>query len=331
MKRYKGLVFEGAGARGVIFAGALKGMNRRKILKDIDYVMGTSAGSIMALFVSLNFSPKEIEELTLKLKTDNILKRDFFFILSDLIRHQKGLIGFIKDLLLLPLGSLQTILNFLNLFFFKTGYYNQEPLKVFLKEALISKGIDPNITFDQISERGYKELFITVTNIDKRNVEVFSICNQPSMKIIDAVVISSSIPLFFRTVKYDSDKYVDGGVIANFNLNYLSDNKLCKESEIIGLRIDNSDEIIGQLQNNFFSKSKKVKNIFDLIINLIDLLYAGANTPNITEKGEQKVIFLNDRNSSIIDFSMTNEQKNFLIDGGEEDFLMQFSDKEKKR
>src|SRR5215831_16742511 len=59
----KNLVFEAAGIRGIAYCGALKEMESKDLMNNIERVGGTSSGAIMALAVSLGYSGKEVEEL----------------------------------------------------------------------------------------------------------------------------------------------------------------------------------------------------------------------------------------------------------------------------
>lgn len=56
-----GIALSGGGLRGVSHIGILKVLFEEKI--PIDYIAGTSAGSIVAAFISLGYSPKYIETL----------------------------------------------------------------------------------------------------------------------------------------------------------------------------------------------------------------------------------------------------------------------------
>ncbi len=49
----KNLVFEGAGVRGIAYAGAIKTLENKDLMDSIQKVGGTSAGAITAMLVSL--------------------------------------------------------------------------------------------------------------------------------------------------------------------------------------------------------------------------------------------------------------------------------------
>lgn len=58
---YSNLVFEGAGVRGIAYAGSLKALESRNKIEQIENVGGTSAGAIAALCVALGYNSQELE------------------------------------------------------------------------------------------------------------------------------------------------------------------------------------------------------------------------------------------------------------------------------
>jgi NTE family protein len=53
---WKNLVLEGGGIRGMAYSGAIKVLDEKGVLPQIEKVAGTSAGSIVALLISLGYS-----------------------------------------------------------------------------------------------------------------------------------------------------------------------------------------------------------------------------------------------------------------------------------
>src|SRR5690349_44031 len=76
----RNLVLEGAGVRGVAYVGAIKYLEEKGMVKDLDKVAGTSAGAIAALAISLGYNSKEIEDLIYKTKLQKFNDGKFFFI-----------------------------------------------------------------------------------------------------------------------------------------------------------------------------------------------------------------------------------------------------------
>tara|TARA_B100001059_G_scaffold24418_2_gene19661 strand:- start:1988 stop:2257 length:270 start_codon:yes stop_codon:yes gene_type:complete len=59
----KNLVFEGAGVRGIAYAGAIKELENNKLISQIEKVGSTSAGAITAMMLALGYSSDEIGEI----------------------------------------------------------------------------------------------------------------------------------------------------------------------------------------------------------------------------------------------------------------------------
>ncbi|XP_062594046.1 uncharacterized protein LOC134255531 [Saccostrea cucullata] len=60
---FKNLIFEGGGAKGIAYPGALKALEEVGILKKIKRFAGTSVGSITATMAALGYSSTEIREV----------------------------------------------------------------------------------------------------------------------------------------------------------------------------------------------------------------------------------------------------------------------------
>ena len=59
----KNLVFEGAGIRGIAYAGVLEEFEKAKLLTGVTKVGGTSAGAIIALTLALGYNAEEINKI----------------------------------------------------------------------------------------------------------------------------------------------------------------------------------------------------------------------------------------------------------------------------
>jgi NTE family protein len=228
------LVLEGAGIRGVAYAGAIRFLEEKEMLKGIERVGGTSAGAIAALAISLGYSSKEIEDLIYKTKLQKFNDGRFFFI------------G----------GFTRLNRNY--------GWYRGKAFTRWLEDVIEKKTGDPEITFEELTSKGFKDLYVTGTSLNNQKLIVFSAQSYPKMKIKDAIRISMSIPLYFEAVLIDStgriinqkkikgsyDLMVDGGFTGNFPITIFDtlhlDNhgmKRVVNRETIGLRIDAPEQI----------------------------------------------------------------------------------------
>ena len=221
----KNLVFEGAGVRGIAYCGAVQEMESKRIMAGIERVGGTSSGAIVALTISLGYTGKEIENIISKTNFKKFNDGGFFFI-----------------------GGI----NRLNKYF---GWYKGKKFEKWLEKMIKEKTGNENITFEELHQKGFKDLYITGTSLNKQKAVIFSYESYPKMMIRDAVRISISIPLYFEPVFIDSsgkifdrpkqkqgfDIMVDGGLLENFPIHIFD--KQQPDLYTIGFRIDHDPQI----------------------------------------------------------------------------------------
>lgn len=233
----KNIVFEGAGIKGLAYSGVISELASRGILDKVTRVGGTSAGATTAMLVSVGYSPEEIREIISNTPFKKFNQGRFLFF-----------------------GGLNRLRTFY-------GWYHGEKMEKWLKKLLENKTGNPDISFMELKEKGYKDLYVTGTSLNNQRLVVFSHENYPRMKVRDAVRISMSIPLYFEPVFMDSlgniikhpketdtlNIMVDGGLVANFPLRIFDSTKyfmpsIPNESAInpqtLGFRIDNEEQII---------------------------------------------------------------------------------------
>ena len=59
----KNLVLEGAGIRGIAYAGVYQSLEENGLAEHIEKVGGTSAGAIMSLLIALGYSSPEMDSV----------------------------------------------------------------------------------------------------------------------------------------------------------------------------------------------------------------------------------------------------------------------------
>lgn len=232
--KFNNLVFEGAGIRGIAYAGVVEELEKAGILSGVNKVGGTSAGAITALMVSLGYSSMEISAIISGTKFNKFNAGEFLFI-----------------------GGFSRMNT-------RYGWYKGDAFNDWLEVIIAEKTTDPDITFSELHRRGFKDLYVTATCLNRQELLVFSPQTYPQMKVKDAVRISMSIPLYFEAVFIDSlgmvyeqndpdlnlDVVVDGGILANYPI-FLFDSLNTDESpktripnsRTIGVRIDSDSQI----------------------------------------------------------------------------------------
>jgi NTE family protein len=230
----KNLVFEGAGLRGIAYFGAIHELETRNVIAGVEKVGGTSAGAVTALCISLGYTSDEIARI---LYTTNFKKFNDgrFFIAGGINRMKKYF-----------------------------GWYRGEKLNRWLEKIIKDKTGDENITFEQLYNKGYKDLYVTATVLNQQKLIVLSRHNYPRMRLKDAVRVSMSIPFYFEAAFIDStgklirrpisteglDIMVDGGLTGNFPIHIFdstfirnSRKEFISNTATLGFRIDNERQI----------------------------------------------------------------------------------------
>ena len=188
-------VFEGGGAKGVLYDGALQGMLDERCW--FGATAGASAGAITATAIAIGLQPQDIGEET-----------------------KEGLEA------LQPPTRLNGLLRIHD----GGGYFDQDRLRDWLQGllerqvgALCGEPGGAGITFGGLhSLTGGFELDIVAVDLARQHRVVFNYMLTPDCSVASAVVASAAIPLLFESrllnVPDSSSRgvIVDGGVLANF-------------------------------------------------------------------------------------------------------------------
>ena len=168
-----------------------------------------------------------------------------------------------------------------------------------------------NITFLELYEKTKKKIIITGTCINNKCIDYFSYETTPSMKIIDAIRITMSIPLIYNKINLcincynitcncdNSDKkiYVDGAVLENYPIHLFKNSKHC-----LGFILTND------------KKNDKIEDISDYILHLLSCMRNKLLMYQIKDFEDVTVSIPIDING--LNFSLTEKDKINLINSG---------------
>lgn len=229
-----GLVLSGGGAKGIAHIGVIKALEDNDI--PIDYIAGTSMGSIVGAMYAMGYTPERMMEL--------ILSQDFAYWST---------------------GTVDPEL----IYYFSRGEPSPAMLRLPLARAdsatdaravpasLISP-LPMNFAFMQLFAPytmqcggDFNRLFVpfrcVASNIVKRRKQVFS-----SGSLGDAVRASMSFPTVFQPVEIDGELLYDGGIYDNFPVDVMRSE--FHPSIMIGVDVSTEENgpqtsIIDQLEN----------------------------------------------------------------------------------
>lgn len=186
-----GLVLSGGGAKGIAHIGVLKAIDSAGL--KIDYVTGTSMGSIIGGLYSVGYSGNQIEGITKKLNWDELLSG------KPIYRH----VGIDeKD---------------------EYGQYSAEIGVKKLKPQFSTGLIDSQelwLVLNRMFLPVYNVKDFSKFNIPFKCIAVDLSNGKPVVlskgDIVTAVRSSMAIPSVFTAVDYEKTKLVDGGIVRNF-------------------------------------------------------------------------------------------------------------------
>jgi NTE family protein len=280
------LVFEGAGIRGIAYCGALQELESKNMMTEVQRVAGTSAGAIMAMAVSLGYNSDELSNIISTTNFKDFNDGKFFFI-----------------------GGI----NRMNKYF---GWYRSKKIDRWLAKVIQEKTGNPNITFAELRSKGFKDLYVTGTCLNKQKLVIFSHETYPSMRIRDAVRISMSIPLYFESVfltaegkivdhpkdKSNLDIMVDGGFTANFPIRIFdstrfhsstSQNLFAINNSTLAFRIDRQEQIKNDEANRELAEMP-INNIKTYLGAFYRIVVENLNRQSLTDEDWRRTVSISD-------------------------------------
>ena len=229
-----GLCLSGGGIKGAAHIGVLKALEEEKI--NIDYISGTSSGSIVSSLYAIGYDADEI--LDIFKKYSNSIK---YFEYKNILNLFLGII-FKRKIIIKGLNS-------------------GKKIEKIMKEACNNKGIF------NISEINIPLL---IPSVDLCTGEIYCFCSKKvrnsfsdrtkyinNFNLYEAVRASCSYPIIFEPYKYNEINLIDGGIRENVPWKYT---KLIGADKVISV-------IFEEINNN-----KKINNFFDVATQSLDIL-----------------------------------------------------------
>lgn len=282
MATIKNLAFKGGGVLGIAYAGAIKVLEERQVLQNVEKVAGTSAGAITATLVSLGYNASDIKSIV------------------------NG-------------TSFKSFEDSKNIFriFTKYGLYAGDATLAWLKQQITQKkdrNLSANATFRDFHNAGCRDLYVFASDLNLRNLAEFSFRATPDVIVAEAVRASMSIPLFFKAWRFSNNNpndhiYVDGGMIYNFPIEIFDQDEI-PNPETMGLYLSNVKGIPKPNNLGYNSIIDYVKVTFETILD--------AQPINFNHDPEEKkrTAIIDDLGISAINFNLTTDQEEALYQSG---------------
>jgi len=272
------MVFEGGGAKGMVFVGAMQEFEARGHTHD--RLLGTSAGAITAALLAANYSSAEMMEALAEKKGEHSVFSDFMGkpgpfdpsltqsgALAELLKEID--IPLIPDAVEKRLDN--AILNWMasssragHLFSFVElgGWYSADNFLKWLSRKLDSGTFNgkprkfSKMTLEQFYKATGKDLSLVASDTTMEGMLVLNNRTAPRLPLVWAVRMSMSIPLLWQEVVWEKEwgRYrgeemeghtiVDGGLLSNFPIE-LFISGLKSVTDVMGPKT--SQQILGML------------------------------------------------------------------------------------
>ncbi|CAF2235171.1 unnamed protein product [Rotaria magnacalcarata] len=275
---FKCASFSGGGAKGAIYSGAHEALSKGGILKNLDAVACSSAGSLTAAMIATGISTEKYKQITKDTNLKGLLGEGFLVNkdgkpLLDLLKNtiRSNILEFLENADIanlcnqrleqidkqklvaesLPQSEKEETLSELT---------RQEDVLLNiissdgkLIEEIKEKALDQEgkILFKDlamlrvIAPDTFKDLVVTATRKDTGDLEIFDSRNTTDVEIALACRASASIPIVFEPVTINGKQYVDGGYRDNLPLSHFNKENTNGPKDIS----DNPEEIQAAKKN----------------------------------------------------------------------------------
>ena len=325
MSQFRNLIFEGGGVKGIAYVGAMRVLEEKKILKDIKRVGGTSAGAINAVLTACGFTNEEQLKILATMDFNRFMDDSF---------------GFLRDA--------ERLLK-------EFGWHKGDFFREWIGGLIEQKLGSPNATFTDFKLAGRPDIYLVGANLSTGFGEIFSTEHTPTMRVLDAVRISMSLPLFFAAIRNTrGDVFVDGGLLDNYPIKMFDrakyvDNDKAKVStpyykeenakfltgkyksrspyvynaETLGFRLDSKREIAAFRYGNV-EVARKIDDFFDYTKALLMTALNAQEAMHLHSDDWQRTIYIDTLGVGTTDFDLTTKTKNALVKSGREHTLAYF-------
>lgn len=291
---YENLVFEGGGVCSFAYCGAILELEKMGILSKIKRFAGSSIGSLFAALLAADFTAREIWEVQTIINFDD-------------------------------LSNKYDISNAFNLFK-NLGVNSSSSIRKQIN-AILSTRISQDETLSGLFEKTGKELVLVSCCLNTQKAVYFHHATHGSVKVIDAIIASMSIPVFFRPLQLSlfNEEYffVDGAIVDNYPIWIFNDIDALYKNKLTSFDRENVNPLtLGLKLNSHFQKFNNsnsktpVTNIIDILYLICNILSGLVDANNYSDKYKEQSIKISHGDVYFLDLFITKDQISELVKNG---------------
>lgn len=245
----KHIVISGGGPTGLLSYGAAKHLAQQGFWSHdtVETIYGTSIGSLIGAMLCLKHEWSTLD--------DYIIKRPWEKVIVD-------------------------SLEMFELFSCK-GMAKLKLLDDIMQPLLESKDLTLGVTLSEFYEHSRISLNVFTVDLNTFEKVQLSHTTHPTLPLMDAIKMSSCMPMMFQPIIRDGCCYIDGGIMVNYPMRECLEDTRCQPDEVLGLRNhwNNPNEGIGEQS----SLVEYLRFINLQLVRLVNSTSAAASTAGVNE------------------------------------------------
>ena len=242
---FKNLAFQGGGTKTYAYHGALMALEEHGVLDQIERVVGTSAGAMLAAVISFRLGVAETMAIYAGM--------DFSRMPGMAVTRNEEQLSMVRRLVEPGWNKVLGNVDAINRLIRKFGWHDNSYAYEWMAEVIADNcGGNGRATFADFRSRGFRDLHVVATNITTHEMTIFCADKTPDVAVVDALLMSQTVPLYFEALQFNGrefgsgDYYADGGIVNNYPIHIFDEPQFAASNrwfiqgtnwETLGLRL----------------------------------------------------------------------------------------------
>lgn len=335
------LVFEGGGVLGVAHGAAVQQAVKVGLvdLQQVHRFAGTSAGAICAGLLACGASADYLSHM--------VTSVDFAAMLegaqkpSDGATTERSAMSAVWNWLSRPLVWANRFWRLYR----KGGLYSLNGLRQVIRDAIHHLTGNPDITFAEVYKRFGNECVMVALSLEREASVYFSHKTHPNMSIAEAIVVSSAVPAFFEMAVADGEHFWDGGVLDNYPMHVFDvyddeTDRWIINSGTLGFKLVTPEETRNFADAPFVRSfgdpsgqqrrkrtwivpkpRRRIGSFVDAIPAIVSAVHEQALRRHVHRRDWERTVKIDTGDISTLDFTLTDAQKQSLMQSGRDGVL----------